>query len=190
MVHVPSLLIIQIQFTLIRTVLQLGNIPSFLLALTGVVHVPLQTLKQFTLIRTVLQHLDNIPSFLLALTGVVHVPLQTLNPTVSLSHRNIYHKKFENSDFRPFSCNGTRTTLWIVTFFLIVVTVTVVISLPIIFRFLTASGTRTTPEHKTFVSQTRRHIYHNFENKYFFRLLSKWYVYHSLNFYLLRLLLL
>ena len=42
-VHVSSLMIIQIQFTLIRAVLQqLDNIPSFLLALTGVVHVPLQ----------------------------------------------------------------------------------------------------------------------------------------------------
>ena len=83
-VHVPPLLIIQIQFTLIRTVLKLESIPSFLLVLTGVVHVPLQTLKQFILIRTVLQDLDNIPSFLFALTGVVHVPLQTLNPTVAL----------------------------------------------------------------------------------------------------------
>ena len=36
-------MIIQIQFTLIRTALQqLDNIPSFLLALTGMVHVPLQ----------------------------------------------------------------------------------------------------------------------------------------------------
>ena len=75
-------------------------------------------------------------------------------------------------------------------FFLIFVIVTVVIALPIIFRFLTASGTRTTPDHKSIVSKTHKHTYHNFEDKYCFRLHSKWYVYHSLDFDLLWLLLL
>ena len=117
---------------------------------------------QFTLIRTVLQ-LDNIPSFLVALTGVVHVPLQVQNSAISLFHRNIYHK-FEHIDFKALLLKWyTYHSLDCDLFFFDCVIVTVVIStadnLPVL--------NSTTPDHKFIVSQTHRHIYHCFENKYF-----------------------
>ena len=55
-------MIIQIQFTLIRTVLQLDNIPSFFVALTGVVHVPLQVQNTAVSLfhRNIYHKLENI----------------------------------------------------------------------------------------------------------------------------------